>query len=44
MNEQMNIGNSRMWTELCVLESPHIKRKKPKRNCDIKAAKKLLFS
>ena len=37
--------NSQNWIELCFLERLHIKSKKPKLNCGIKANKELvLFS
>ena len=39
------IDHSQNWIELCFLESLHIKWKKPKLNCGIKATKDLvLFS
>ena len=39
------IDNSQNWIELCFLESLHMKWKKPKLNCGIKATKELvLFS
>ena len=39
------IENTQNWIELCFLESLHIKWKKPKLNCGIKATTELvLFS
>ena len=38
------IDNSQNWIKLCCLETLHIKWKKPKLNCAIKAIKELFFS
>ena len=44
-NNTKIIDSSENWVELCFLESLHIKWKKPKLNCGIKAIKELvLFS
>ena len=38
------IDSSQNWVELCFLESLHIKWKKPKLNCGVKATKELVKS